>query len=51
MIRGNDWWRGFDPVVKAAGWHTGDTGSILGREGLYTSGLHLSAVRILGMDM
>jgi hypothetical protein len=31
------WW-GFDLVVRAAGWHAGDPGSIPGRDGLYTFG-------------
>jgi hypothetical protein len=30
--------RGFGLVVRAAGWHTSDPGSILGRDGLYTFG-------------
>jgi hypothetical protein len=30
--------QGFGLVVRAAGWHTGDPGSILGRDGLYTFG-------------
>jgi hypothetical protein len=28
--------RGFGLVVKAAGWHADDLGSIFGRDGLYT---------------
>jgi hypothetical protein len=30
--------RGFGLVVRAAGWHAGDPGSILGRDSLYTFG-------------
>jgi hypothetical protein len=30
--------QGFGLVVRAAGWHVGDPGSILGRDGLYTFG-------------
>jgi hypothetical protein len=30
--------RGFGLVVRAAGWHADDPGSILGRDGLYTFG-------------
>jgi hypothetical protein len=47
--------QGFSLVVRAAGWHTGDPGSILGREQgrpIYTSECNApSAVSILGMDM
>jgi hypothetical protein len=31
--------RGFGVVVRAAGWHAGDPGSILGMDSLYTFGL------------
>jgi hypothetical protein len=31
-------WRGFGLVVRAAGWHVRDPGSILGRDSLYTFG-------------
>jgi hypothetical protein len=31
-------WRGFGLVVRAAGWHAGYPGSILGRDGLFTFG-------------
>jgi hypothetical protein len=32
-------------VVKAAGWHAGDPGSILGMDGLYTFGYKLYSQR------
>jgi hypothetical protein len=30
--------RGFGLVVRAAGWHAGDPGAILGRDGFYAFG-------------
>jgi hypothetical protein len=46
--------RGFGLVVRAAAWHAGDQGSILGRDGLYRFQIWMNtpnAVSILGMEM